>query len=130
MCAEAALSKGIPTEIAFFGTATARRLAAAGNRADLMVANNVLAHVPDLNDFVAGCKILLKPTGAAITVEFPHLLRLIRGMPVRHDLSRAFLVFLAARGGHGSSRVTACAVFDVEELPTHGGSLRVYAAPC
>ncbi len=125
--AEAALSKGIPTEIAFFGTATARRLAEAGNRADLMVANNVLAHVPDLNDFVAGFKILLKPTGVA-TFEFPHLLRLIRECQfdtIYHE-HFSYLSLLAVDrifAHHG------LAVFDVEELPTHGGSLRVYAAP-
>ena len=125
--AEAALSKGIPTEIAFFGTATARRLAEAGNRADLMVANNVLAHVPDLNDFVAGFKILLKPTGVA-TFEFPHLLGLIRECQfdtIYHE-HFSYLSLLAVDrifAHHG------LAVFDVEELPTHGGSLRVYAAP-
>ena len=125
--AEATLSKGIPTEIAFFGTATARRLAEAGSRADLMVANNVLAHVPDLNDFVAGFKILLKPTGVA-TFEFPHLLRLIRECQfdtIYHE-HFSYLSLLAVDrifAHHG------LAVFDVEELPTHGGSLRVYAAP-
>ena len=65
---------GVPTAVAFFGVATAQRLAAAGKQADLICANNVLAHVPDLNDFVAGLPILLKPAGT-ITVEFPHLLR-------------------------------------------------------
>jgi SAM-dependent methyltransferase len=125
--AEAALGKGIPTEIAFFGTATARRLAKAGKQADLMVANNVLAHVPDLNDFVAGFKILLKPTGMA-TFEFPHLLRLIRECQfdtIYHEHFSYFSLLAVDRifAHHG------LVVFDVEELPTHGGSLRVYVGP-
>ena len=87
--------------------------------------NNVLAQVPDLNDFVKGMKMLLKPEGV-ITLEFPHLMRLMGRKPVRHDLSRALLLLLAHDdredpAAHGLS------VFDVEELPTHGGSLRVYA---
>jgi SAM-dependent methyltransferase len=124
--AAAAIDKGIPTDIAFFGAATARRLAEAGERADLMAANNVLAHVPDLNDFVAGFKILLKPDGVA-TFEFPHLLRLIRECQfdtIYHE-HFSYLSLLAVDrifSRHG------LAVFDVEELTTHGGSLRVYAA--
>ena len=75
--AAAAVARGVPTESAFFGMGTARRLAAQGRVADLLVANNVLAHVPDINDFVAGLRLLLKADGV-LTVEFPHLLNLIR----------------------------------------------------
>ena len=81
--AKVAQDKGIRTEVAFFGVETARRLAAAGKSADLMAANNVLAHVPDLHDFVAGFKVLLKPPGTA-TFEFPHLLNLIEQRPVSY----------------------------------------------
>jgi SAM-dependent methyltransferase len=124
--ARVAIAKGIATETAFFGTDTARRLAAQGRQADLIAANNVLAHVPDLNDFVAGFKILLQPTGVA-TFEFPHLLRLIEQCQfdtIYHEHFSYFSLLVVAR-------IFAChglAVFDVEELPTHGGSLRVFAA--
>jgi SAM-dependent methyltransferase len=125
--ARVANDKGIATEIAFFGTATARRLVAQGRQADLTAANNVLAHVPDLNDFVAGFKILLKPTGIA-TFEFPHLLRLIQECQfdtIYHEHFSYFSLLVVDKvfAHHG------LAVFDVEELPTHGGSLRVFAAP-
>ena len=125
--ARVAIDKGIATEIAFFGTATARRLVAQGRQADLTAANNVLAHVPDLNDFVAGFKILLKPTGIA-TFEFPHLLRLIQECQfdtIYHEHFSYFSLLVVDKvfAHHG------LAVFDVEELPTHGGSLRVFAAP-
>ena len=123
--AEVARGRGIATETAFFGVATARRLAAAGRQADLSVANNVLAHVPDLNDFVAGFKILLKPAGIA-TFEFPHLLRLIEEGQfdtIYHEHFSYFSLLAIDRifAQHGLR------VFDVEELPTHGGSLRVFA---
>ena len=123
--ARAAEADGIPTEVAFFGRATAARLVAAGHAADLVVANNVLAHVPDLNDFVAGLASLVKPAGA-VSVEFPHLLRLIEGVQfdtIYHEhvsylsLGVVERVFVA----HGLG------VAEVEELPTHGGSLRVTA---
>jgi len=125
--ARVAIEKGIATEVAFFGTDTARRLVAQGRQADLTAANNVLAHVPDLNDFVAGFKILLKPTGIA-TFEFPHLLRLIQERQfdtIYHEHFSYFSLLVADRilAHHG------LAVFDAEELPTHGGSLRVFAAP-
>lgn len=122
--AKAAAAKGIPTEVAFFGAATAARLKAEGRTADLMAANNVLAHVPDINDFVAGFKILLAPAGT-VTFEFPHLQRLIAGNQfdtIYHE-HFSYLSLLAVErilGRHG------LAVFDVEELPTHGGSLRLY----
>jgi hypothetical protein len=121
-----ALAKGIPTEIAFFGRATASRLASAGGAADLIVANNVLAHVPDLNDFVAGIEILLQAEGVA-TFEFPHLLRLMEGVQfdtIYHEHFSYFSLRTAERvfERHGLR------VFDVEELPTHGGSLRLFVA--
>jgi SAM-dependent methyltransferase len=123
--ARVASDKGIATEIAFFGVDTARRLAAQGRQADLTAANNVLAHVPDLNDFVAGFKILLKPTGIA-TFEFPHLLRLIEQCQfdtIYHEHFSYFSLLVVDKifAHHG------LAVFDVEQLPTHGGSLRVFA---
>lgn len=122
--ARAAAAKGIATEVAFFGTATARRLHSTGRRPDLMVANNVLAHVPDLHDFVEGFRILLAPGGVA-TFEFPHLLRLIEHNQfdtIYHEHFSYFSLSTAAAlfAQHG------LLVFDVEELSTHGGSLRVY----
>ena len=123
--AKVALEKGIPTVVEFFGRATARSLAARA-RADLLVGNNVLAHVPNLEDFVGGMKILLAP-GGTITMEFPHLLRLIEDDQwdtIYHE-HFSYFSFLTA------SRVFAAQglrLFDVEELPTHGGSLRVYGA--
>jgi hypothetical protein len=122
--AKAAEALGVATEVAFFGTATARRLRAAGHQADLMAANNVLAHVPDINDFVAGVPLLLKPAGVW-TIEFPHLLNLLHQVQfdtIYHEhysyLSLLFIERLMARHG--------LRVFDVEPLPTHGGSLRVF----
>jgi SAM-dependent methyltransferase len=122
--AAAAIAQGIATEIAFFGRATAERLRAAGPPADLIAANNVLAHVPELNDFVAGMKILLAPDGVA-TVEFPHLERLIAENQfdtIYHEHFSYFSLYTAEQvfARHG------LAVVDVEELPTHGGSLRLY----
>jgi hypothetical protein len=123
--AEVAVRKGIPTLVKFFGVNTARELVTEGRKADLLLGNNVLAQVPDLNDFVEGMKILLKPQGV-ITVEFPHLMRLIEENQfdtIYHEhfsyfsLTTTVTIFAA----HG---LTA---FDVEDLPTHGGSLRVYA---
>jgi SAM-dependent methyltransferase len=119
--AEVAARKGIPTLVEFFGVHTARAL----DQADLVVANNVLAHVPDLNDFVAGCEILLKP-GGAITMEFPHLARLValnQWDTIYHEHFSYFSLATASRvfATHGLR------IFDVEELSTHGGSLRVFA---
>jgi 2-polyprenyl-3-methyl-5-hydroxy-6-metoxy-1,4-benzoquinol methylase len=123
--AEAAVAKGVPTLVKFFGEATAREVVADGRRADLITANNVLAHVPGLNDFVGGMKILLAPSGA-ITIEFPHLARLIdenQFDTIYHEHFSYFSLSSARRvlAAHGLT------VFDVEELPSHGGSLRVYA---
>jgi hypothetical protein len=124
--AEVAIRKGIPTLVEFFGEALAAKLAAEGRSADLIIGNNVLAQVPELNDFVAGMVLLLKPDGM-ITLEFPHLQRLIEGNQfdtIYHEhfsyFSLAAIEALAARH--------RLKVVDVEELPTHGGSLRVYLA--
>jgi SAM-dependent methyltransferase len=122
--AKVAQAKGIQTEVAFFGAETARRLAAAGKSADLMAANNVLAHVPDLHDFVAGFKLLLKPTGTA-TFEFPHLLSLIEERQfdtIYHEHFSYFSLLVVEKvfAHHGLR------VYDVEKLPTHGGSLRIF----
>jgi SAM-dependent methyltransferase len=123
--AEVAQDKGIPTDVSFFSIATAERLKAEGHAADLIAANNVLAHVPDLNDFVGGMKLLLKPLGT-ITVEFPHLLNLIDERQfdtIYHEHFSYFslLVIEKVFARHGLQ------VFDVDLLTTHGGSLRIYA---
>jgi hypothetical protein len=122
--AEAAIAAGVDTRVAFFNTETATRLVSDGFRADLTVANNVLAHVPELNDFVEAFRVLLKPTGVA-TFEFPHLLRLVEECEFDTIYHEHFSYFslLAVEGlfaRHGLS------VFDVQELPTHGGSLRLF----
>ncbi|SEE46449.1 class I SAM-dependent methyltransferase [Pseudomonas anguilliseptica] len=123
--ARAAREKGLQIRELFFGEATAAALAAEGWRADLMAANNVLAHVPDINDFLKGFATLLQPSGVA-TFEFPHLLRLMAEQQfdtLYHEhysyLSLTAVQSLCARNG--------LHIFDVEELPAHGGSLRVYA---
>jgi SAM-dependent methyltransferase len=124
--AEAARGKGIATEVCFLGADSARALFARGVSADLLVGNNVFAHVPDLHDFVEGLRILLKPQGV-LTLEFPHLLRLMQENQfdtIYHEHFSYFSLWTARAVliAHG------LAVFDVEELPTHGGSLRVYAS--
>lgn len=122
--AEAAQSKGIATEVAFFGVETARRLRTAGKSADLMAANNVLAHVPDLHGFVGGFKLLLKPAGTA-TFEFPHLLRLIEERQFDTIYHEHFSYFSL----HVAEKVFAkhaLRIYDVESLSTHGGSLRIF----
>ncbi len=124
--AEVAVAKGIPTIVEFFGRKMAEASDLAGN-VDLVVANNVLAHVPDLNDFVAGIKVLLKPDGVA-TLEFPHLLQLLDQKQfdtIYHEHFSYFSLTTVRRvfAAHGMT------VFDVEEIPTHGGSLRIYAGP-
>ncbi|NMG05387.1 class I SAM-dependent methyltransferase [Brasilonema sp. UFV-L1] len=123
--AEVAKTKGISTVVKFFGINTAQELAALLKQADLLVANNVLAHVPDINDFVAGCKILLKPKGV-ITMEFPHLMRLMEENQfdtIYHE-HFSYLSLLTAEKIFAQHGLT---IFDVEELSTHGGSLRIYA---
>jgi SAM-dependent methyltransferase len=122
--AEAAQKKSIPTIVRFFGTELARELVESGVMADLLVGNNVLAHTPALHDFVAGMKLVLKPQGV-ITMEFPHLLRLITEQQFdtiyhEHFSYFSFLTVERIFAAHGLS------LFDVEELPTHGGSLRIY----
>lgn len=123
--AKAAIAKGVPTLVRFFGRETAGDLAAQGRLADLIVANNVLAQVPDLDDFVGGMKILLKPEGV-ITVEFPHLMRLIEENQfdtIYHE-HYSYFSFRTAERVFDAHRLV---LFDVEEIPTHGGSLRIYA---
>ncbi len=123
--AAAANQKGVPTLVKFFGQETARELAAEGRCADLIIGNNVLAQVPDLTDFVGGVKTLLRP-GGTVTMEFPHLLRLIRGNQFDTIYHEHFSYFSLVT----TERIFAdqgLALFDVEELPTHGGSLRIWA---
>lgn len=123
--AKVAQEKGIPSVVRFFGAHTAQDLAAQGIKADLLLGNNVLAHVPALNDFVAGLKVLLKPSGV-VTMEFPHLLRLIEENQfdtIYHEHFSYFSCLSATRVFERSGLT----IFDVEELPTHGGSLRIYA---
>ena len=123
--AEAARKLGIPTEVRFFGRAAARDLVARGFAADLLLGNNVLAHVPDLDDFVGGLAILLKDDGV-LTMEFPHLVQMIDGNQfdtIYHEHYSYFSFVAVERvfGAHGFE------LFDVEELATHGGSLRIFA---
>jgi SAM-dependent methyltransferase len=123
--AKVALQKGIPTLVEFFGRETARSLAKESS-ADLLLGNNVLAHVPDLNDFVGGMKILLKP-GGVITMEFPHLMRLMEDNQwdtIYHEHFSYFSFLTVSRVFEAHD----LRVFDVEELPTHGGSLRIYGS--
>ncbi|ARP99516.1 class I SAM-dependent methyltransferase [Pseudorhodoplanes sinuspersici] len=123
--AEVARTKGIPTRVDFFGEDTARTLREEGMRADLIIGNNVLAHVPDLNDFVSGIKTLLSDKGV-VTIEFPHLMRLCAECQIdtiyhEHFSYFSFITAEKIFAAHGLT------LFDVEELPTHGGSLRIYA---
>ena len=123
--AAAARAKGIDIVAEFFGVELAKQLAGEDRQADLIVANNVLAHVPDINDYVAGFAVLLKPNGVA-TFEFPHLVRLVAENQfdtIYHE-HYSYLSLTAVRGIFAANGLT---VFDVEELPTHGGSLRVHA---
>lgn len=123
--AKAAVERGVPSLVRFFGTELAKALAAEGRCADLALGNNVLAQVPDLNDFVEGLKILLRPNGV-LTLEFPHLLKLMELNEfdtIYHEHFSYFSMLTTVRimEAHGLK------VFDVEELKSHGGSLRVYA---
>ena len=122
--ARAAVEKGIPTTVRFLGRTSAIEIASEYGKADLLLGNNVLAHVPDINDFVAGMKQLLAPSGV-ITMEFPHLARLIAESQFdtiyhEHFSYLSFTVVERIFAHHGIT------LFDVEELPTHGGSLRIY----
>ena len=122
--ADVAIKNGIPTEKAFFGISLAKKLTRVGQRPDLLLGNNVLAHVPDINDFIAGLKILLKPRGV-ITLEFPHLMKLIdenQFDTIYHEHFSYFSLLTVQKifDEHNLD------IFDVEELPVHGGSLRIY----
>jgi len=122
--AKAAVEKGVPTLVQFFSSRLGAELARDGKQADLLVGNNVLAQVPDLCDFIAGMKRLLKP-GGVFTLEFPHLLRLMEGNQfdtIYHE-HFSYFSFITAEKIFSSYNLT---LFDVEELPTHGGSLRVF----
>ena len=123
--AAAATARGVPTITEMFGRGVAARLVADGRRADLLIGNNVLAQVPDLDDFVGGLALIMAPAGV-LTLEFPHLVRLLEETQfdtIYHEHFSYFSLGTAARilGAHELE------VFDVEELPTHGGSLRLYA---
>ncbi|SEH77331.1 Methyltransferase domain-containing protein [Rhizobium tibeticum] len=123
--AKIAESRGVATKVAFFGRQTAQALVEGGVRADVTAANNVLAHVPDIADFVSGFAILLKPDGVS-TFEFPHLLTMIDGIQfdtIYHE-HYSYMSLLAVERIFGACGLK---VFDVEEIPTHGGSLRVFA---
>ena len=123
--AQVAIDKGIPTRVEFFGTAVGERIAAEQGKADLILGNNVLAHVPDINDFVGGMKALLA-AGGVITMEFPHLQRLVEQNQFdtiyhEHFSYLSFSAVTRVFAHHGLR------MFDVEELSTHGGSLRIFA---
>lgn len=123
--AAVAEQKGVPTLVKFFGAATARELATRGLLADLLIGNNVLAHVPDLNDFVKGLRTLLHPTGV-ITMEFPHLMRLI----VENQFDTIYHEHFSYFSFHTVEKIFSAhglKVYDVEKLQTHGGSLRIFA---
>jgi SAM-dependent methyltransferase len=123
-----AVASGVPTVVTFFGSAVARRMAEEGKQAKLLVANNVLAHVPDPRDFIAGLRILLRPGGTA-TIEFHHVLNLVaRGQfdAVYHEHFQ-YLSLLAVERAFAAERL---AIVDVEEIPAQGGSLRLYAQRC
>jgi SAM-dependent methyltransferase len=123
--AQVAIEKGIPTRVEFFLEETARQMVEEGIQADLVLGNNVLAQVPNLNSFVAGIKLLLKP-GGVVTVEFPHLLQLMEENQFDTIYHEHFSYFswISAEAIFAEHGLT---LFDVEELPTHGGSLRIYA---
>ena len=123
--AEVAQKKGIASVVKFFGERTARELVSDGKQADLLLGNNVLAHVPDVNDFVRGLKILLKPQGV-VTMEFPHLEQLMEENQFdtiyhEHFSYLSFIIVERIFATHGLT------LFDVDEIPTHGGSLRIFA---
>jgi 2-polyprenyl-3-methyl-5-hydroxy-6-metoxy-1,4-benzoquinol methylase len=126
VAAVAEKERGIPTRVCFFGVETARQLKSEGTTADVIAGNNVFAHVPDINDFVGGLKILLAPSGT-ITLEFPHLLQMIEGNyfdTIYHE-HYSYLSLLAVERIFKRHDL---AVFDVEVLTTHGGSLRLFVA--
>ncbi|MGE0309536.1 MAG: methyltransferase domain-containing protein, partial [Acidimicrobiia bacterium] len=125
--AKDAEARGVPTDVSFFDEAKGKAMAANGQQADLVLGNNVLAQVPDLNTFVAGISHLLKPTGT-VTIEFPHLMKLLdenQFDTIYHEHFCYFSLISAEAifAGHGMT------IFDVEELWSHGGSLRIFARP-
>jgi SAM-dependent methyltransferase len=124
--ARVAQEKGIPTHVGFFGTGLAKQLLSEKRKADLVIANNVLAHVPNINDFVAGIHCLLKPEGVA-TLEFPHLERLIADNQF-DTIYHEHFSYLSASVVQRIAHIHGLRMFDVEALSTHGGSLRVYLA--
>ena len=123
--AAAAREKGIEVAEDFFGTRLAKTLVAQGSQADLIAANNVLAHVPDINDFVTGFALLLKPTGVA-TFEFPHLLQLVADTQF-DTIYHEHFSYLSLTAVLQIFELNGLSIFDVEELSTHGGSLRIFA---
>src|SRR5262249_13057363 len=122
--AAVARSRGIPTRGEFFGERAARTLYREGMRADLLIGNNVLSHVPDLNDFVKGLRVLLDDHGV-ITMEFPHLMRLCADCQIDtiYHEHYSYFSFITVEKIFAANGLT---LFDVEELPTHGGSLRIF----
>ena len=124
--ARAAEAAGVPTLVEFFGEAQARKLVAQGRSADLLIGNNVLAHVPAINDFVAGIAVILKPTGT-VTIEFPHLLKLIEHVEF-DTIYHEHFSYISLLAIERVFRRHGLRIHDVEELPTHGGSLRIYAS--
>jgi hypothetical protein len=123
--AEYAIKKGIRTEIRFFGVATANALVEKYGNADLLIGNNVLAHVPDINDMVGGMKIFLKPQGV-ITMEFPHLLKLVEENQF-DTIYHEHFSYLSFTTVEKIFKYHGLILFDVDEIPTHGGSIRIYA---
>jgi hypothetical protein len=123
--AKAAKDKGVNSVVRFFGVQTARDLVADGVQADLLLGNNVLPHVPDLHDFVGGLKILLKPDGV-VTMDFQHLMRMMAGnqFDTIYQEHYSYLSFTVVQKLFAHHKLT---LFDVEELPTHGGSIRIFA---
>jgi len=123
--AQVAEEKGIESIVDFFGVRLAETLIAKGIQADLLLGNNVLAHVPDINDFVGGMKIILKPTGI-ITMEFPHLMQLVENNQF-DTIYHEHFSYLSFHTVKKIFEAQGLEMFDVDELPTHGGSLRIYA---
>ncbi len=123
--ARVAVEKGIQTAVCFFGRASAQAISEKYGHPDLLLGNNVLAHVPDINDFVSGMKLLLKP-GGVITMEFPHLQRLIEENQF-DTIYHEHFSYLSLTRCRANLSHHGLELFDVEQLPTHGGSLRIFA---
>lgn len=123
--AAVAESKGIPSVVDFFGVRLAKKLVADGKKADLLLGNNVLAHVPDINDFVGGMKVILKDTGV-VTMEFPHLYQLVLNSQF-DTIYHEHFSYLSLISVKQVFEAQGLELFDVQEIPTHGGSLRIFA---